>query len=156
MQKRAPTRRVSYNPVITLLEMDGNGRWSSQDGNGPHCWLEFLSPKGTAASTAEDSRGRICCEFCKGWHNAHCFQDRGPTVGVELSNWCQLTVVQVANQSTQVNTNLAWLRFSSHGGLPKGLWMSSIRANAPALINRSQESKRKTTVLVIVLAELCS
>ena len=66
-------------------------KWTSQSiQSPPHCWLEILSPKGTAASTAEDSRGRICCEFCKGWHNAHCFQDRGPRSGIVqlMSAYC--------------------------------------------------------------------
>jgi hypothetical protein len=148
MQKRAPTRRVSYNPVITLLEMNGNGRWS-QDGNGPlkasnlHLiadsrFCRRREPQPAQPRTAEDASA---VNSARGdtMHTASRIED----LGVELSNWCQLTVVQVAaNQSKQVNTNVSegktmacrkvdligWkTSISSHGGLPKGLWIGAYK-----------------------------
>ena len=46
MQKRAPTRRVSYNPVITLLEMDGNGICGIPQKGDFHGKNEFSKPTG--------------------------------------------------------------------------------------------------------------
>ena len=128
---------------------------------------------------SQHSRGRICCEFCKGWHNAHCFQDRGPRSGIVqlMSAYCcsgsskpikasQHQCVRGKNQWLAAKS--IWLagkppspamvdyqRACGSGRTKNPERMSSIRANAPALINTSQERKRKTTVLVIVLAELC-